>query len=91
MDAYILVIIIYVNKSYFRHSETFAPSKLIIVHQGIRFSRSRGPEEVKNDKFVTVGVPEAETNANIIIFAFQSCSDIILFLLFSPLGMDPAN
>ena len=36
-----------VNKSYFRHSETFTPSKLIIFHQGIRFSRSRRPEEAK--------------------------------------------
>ena len=36
-----------VNKSYFRRSETFAPSKLIIFHQGIRFSRSRRPEEAK--------------------------------------------
>ena len=36
-----------VNESYFPHSETFTPSKLIIFHQGIRFSRSRGPEEAK--------------------------------------------
>ena len=36
-----------VKTSYFRHSETFAPSKLIIFHQGLRFSRSRGPETAK--------------------------------------------
>ena len=28
----------------------------------------------KNDKRVTVGVPEAETNANFIILSFESCS-----------------
>ena len=36
-----------VKKSYFRHSETFAPSKLNIFYQGIRFSSSRGPEGAK--------------------------------------------
>ena len=39
----------------------------------------------KNDKFVAVGVPEAETSANLILFAFESCSDNILFF-FPPWG-----
>ena len=36
-----------INKSYFRHSETFASSKLISFQRKIRFSRSQGSEGAK--------------------------------------------
>ena len=78
-----------VNKSYFRHSETFTPSKLIIFHQGIRFSRTRGPEDPKITNLSPLTSQKLKLVPISFLLHFEGVQ--ITFCFFPLLGMDPAK
>ena len=78
-----------VNKSYLRHSETFTPSKLIIFHQGIRFSRSRGPGGAKMTNLSRLASQKLKL-VPISFFLHFDAVQITFFVLF-PLWMAPSN
>ena len=60
-----------VDKSHFRHSETFAPSKMTHLSPRNPISEVTMARRGQSDKFVAVGVPGPETNAYLIVFAFK--------------------
>ena len=79
-----------VNKSYFWHSETFAPSKLICFHHGIRFSRSRGPKGAKMTNISPLASQKLKLMPISLFLHFKAVQ--ITFCFFPPpLGMDPTN
>ncbi len=56
-----------VKKSYFRCPETSPRQMLSVLPPNSDFQGQEG-SKIPNDKFVTVGIPEAETSANLSCF-----------------------
>ena len=73
-----------VNKSYFRHSETFTPSKRLIFHQVIRFSRSRAPETAKMTNLLPLASQKLKLGPISFFFHLKAVRIIFCFLFFPP-------